>query len=151
MDREYFNCGELKCYRDWDNEGAIYVENPKTLEKYHQLCDGKFDFEKHGIFFAFGEKQFDKYYAEMIEKGYLTKEDKIYSLGAGAYGKAEGCKAFNIFCKDKKKLIAKECDPQEVYFYEYNNHECMFTDDSDAYAMVEDIFGKKRAKQIQRF
>lgn len=51
--------------------------------------------------------------------------------------------------RDAEKQIAKECKPQEVYFYEYNNFECMYDWDGDANAWgrVIAIFGLERAKK----
>lgn len=46
--------------------------------------------------------------------------------------------------------IKNECDPQEVYFYEYNNSECIFSDDEQAYDVVCSIFGQDAANSIRR-
>lgn len=50
-----------------------------------------------------------------------------------------------------KEAVAKECDPQEVYFYEYNNYECMYSDDDEAIGVIIDIFGVEVAKTIKRY
>ena len=151
MDIESFNIGDLQCYRDWDCEGEIRMRNPKTIDKYLKIKHGQFDFEKHGIFFAFDVEQFKKEKERMIRKGYIKKNNKIFSLGAGAYGNIDGVKSFHLFCDNKNELITKECDPQEVYIYEWNNHECMFGDEETAYNLIESIFGKERAEKITRF
>jgi len=151
MDIENFNIGELQCYRDWDCEGAICMRNPKTIERYQQLRDEQFDFEKHGMFFAFSQEQFDNQYDALVKKGYLSKDVKLSRGFAGSVGPKEGFEAFNRFADDQDARIAKECDPQEVYIYEWNNHECMFGNEESAYAIVEDIFGKERASKIKRF
>lgn len=51
------------------------------------------------------------------------------------------------------KQIASECDPQEVYFCEYNDCECMYSciGDEDAIKLVADLFGVEIAKSIVRF
>ena len=54
---------------------------------------------------------------------------------------------------DREKQIPTECDPQEVYFYEYNNHECMFAWDGDKEAVEIIIrhWGKDVAKSLKRY
>ena len=49
-------------------------------------------------------------------------------------------------------MVKEECDPQEVYFYEYNNHECQYAFDGDyeVYKLVSDIFGEYIASKIKR-
>jgi hypothetical protein len=53
-------------------------------------------------------------------------------------------KRFFKFYDDSRAAIPKECDPQEVYFYEYNNHECMIAWDGDkeAYDLIVGYGGK---------
>lgn len=48
---------------------------------------------------------------------------------------------------------AKECDPQEVYFYEFDNHESMvaWDGDYDAIKVVIDIFGVDVARKVKRY
>lgn len=48
--------------------------------------------------------------------------------------------------------IKNECDPQEVYCYEYNNHECCiaFDGDIEAIRLVAGIWGVETAKTIKR-
>ena len=56
------------------------------------------------------------------------------------------------FSDKLNKMVKEECDPQEVYFYEYNNHECQYAFDGDyeAYELVSDIFGEDIASKIKR-
>lgn len=51
-----------------------------------------------------------------------------------------------------KEQVAKECDPQEVYFYEFNNFECMYGYDGDEEAIrkVIEFFGVEVAEHIKR-
>lgn len=48
--------------------------------------------------------------------------------------------------------VAKECDPQEVYFYEFNNYECMYAFDGDEEAIrtIINYFGVDVARTIHR-
>ena len=69
-------------------------------------------------FFAFSTEQFN----EGIEKYNLTGQ-KIYRGFGGLYGTKEGIEELMSFYDNLNNRIAKECDPQEVYDYEFGNHE----------------------------
>lgn len=140
--------GILQYYRNWDNDGGIEMLNPQTLDKYKELKKGEAKLE--GAFFAFGKTQFEEGYSKLVNEGYITEGEKIYQAGAGLYGTKEGLDKVFDYYKNKEKRIKEECDPQEVYFYEYNNHECMFTSDEDAIKEVKRIFGKEVVKNIKR-
>lgn len=53
---------------------------------------------------------------------------------------------------ERAKQIPKECDPQEVYFYEWNNHETMYSWDGDyeAIKIILEYFGMEAAMSITR-
>ena len=145
--------GLLEIYRDWDCDGAIYMKNPKTIHRYKALIDKHPDSDEYGIFWAFSNKQFDEGLEKMKNRGLTKDGEKIYSIGAGGYGvKKELIDAFFNFYEERDRQIAKECDPQEVYLYEYNNHECMIAWEGDeaAYKIVAKIFGNE-AEKIKRF
>lgn len=59
-------------------------------------------------------------------------------------------KDYHAFDK-MKETVAKECDPQEVYFYEFNNYECMYSDDDEAIQIIIDIYGVDIAKTVKRY
>jgi len=103
--------------------------------------------EMVNCFFAFSNSQF----AEGMAKHNLEGQ-KIYSGGAGLYGTDEGIKNFLSFYGKLADRIKEECKPQEVYDYEFGNHECEYVgDDREAYEMVVDYFGAERvAKEVQR-
>jgi hypothetical protein len=97
-------------------------------------------------FFAFSNEQF----AEGKKKANI-EDQKIYSGGAGLYGSKEGIKQLFDFYDNLDKEIAEKCDPQEVYKYEFANHECSITcSDEDAINIVVRIFGKEIAKTVKR-
>lgn len=144
----------LEIYRNWDCEGAIYMKNAKTIERYRQIQDEQPDSEEHGIFWAFNNKQFDDGLEKMKERGLYKDGSTVFSIGNGGYGVSrELIDKFFDFYKDRKKRVAAECDPQEVYLYEYNNYECMIDWDGDkkAYDAIVDIYGEEIAKGITRF
>ena len=146
--------GLLKVYRDWDCEGAIYMENPQTIKRYKELGKEEPDCDKYGIFWAFTDKQFDEGKARMKQLGLYTDGQKIYSFGGGGYGvSSDLIDQFFGFYAERKKRMAAECDPQEVYLYEYNNHECMigWEGDEPAHKIIVDMYGEEVAKSITRF
>lgn len=97
-------------------------------------------------FFAFSNEQFAEGKAKMIPEG------KTITRGPhGLFGTQEGIAKLFADYDAKDAQIASECEPQEVYAYEFNNHECSYTNnDSEAFAIVERIFGKERAKTVKR-
>ena len=97
-------------------------------------------------FFAFDAAQF----IDGIKKTGI-KAKKICSAGSGLYGTKEGIdKLLNDYAAIEKQ-IAEQCDPQEMYDYEYNNHECDYIgDDEEAIDMVIGTFGVEKAKTVKR-
>lgn len=137
--------------RDWECDGALRLQNPQTLERYHQLRDeaNSVDVYKWNLFFAFSDKQF----LEGKQKAHITDDMKIYRYGYGMFGTHDGYVQYVKFLNEIDKRIREECDPQEVYVYEYNNHECMINweGDDDAIAIIIDTWGKDIAKKIKRY
>lgn len=131
---------------DWNCDGHIRMIDTKTVETYRKL---KYDFnaEMHDCFFAFSDQQFK----EGIEKFNLQGK-KIYDAGMGLYGTKEGIDNFFEQYKEPEKQIKEKCDPQEVYFYEYNNHEAMISWDGDleAIRIIINYWGVETAKKIVR-
>lgn len=145
--------GELRYYRDWDNyEGGVVMLNPQTLDRYREIINAHPSTDNYACFFAFGQEQFDQNLAEAISAGRIKEGEKIYSHPAGLYGTHEGITSFLTWYENRDKAIPIECDPQEVYFYEYNNHECMFSwdGDKDAFNLVVAYFGEDVAAKIVR-
>lgn len=145
--------GELKYYRDWDNEGGIVMINPRTVKRYREIQDTHPDADKCGVFFAFSNQQFSEGYKHLVELGHIKDGDKVLQSIGGAFGTKDGLDKFFKFYKDRDKPIREECDPQEVYFYEYNNHESMISWDGDleAIKIIIDIWGADVARNIERY
>ena len=145
--------GDLEYFIDWEvTEGSVVMLNPKTIRYYNQTKDLHPDCDKYGVFFAFGKKQFDEGYNHLVELGFIKDGDKILTANCNAYGTKESLDAFFDFYANRDKDIPTKCDPQEVYFYEYNNYESMYAwdGDKDAYNTIVDIWGEDVAKGIIR-
>ena len=98
-------------------------------------------------FFAFSNDQF---VSGKKEAG-LSDDDKILSGGHGLYGTREGIKAFYDFYNERDARIVANCKPQEVYDFEFINHECDYMcDDSEAIDIVVDLFGLEASKVVSR-
>lgn len=148
--------GELCYYRDWgsNSEGGIVMVNPKTLTYYKQNRESHPNIENYACFFAFGREQFNRNLSAAISAGRIKKSDQIkyHPHYSGLYGTQEGIRAFLAWYNERDSTLPTECDPQEVYFYEYNNHECMFAwdGDLDAIKIIIEIWGENAARKIQR-
>ena len=143
--------GELQYYRDWEREGHIVMINPQTTDLYDQLrYNSHPDINEYGVFWAFIEEQFDKGYKRLVKDGFIKDGDKIYQTRHALYGSKESLDNFFKFYKQVDEQIKENCDPQEVYFYEYNNFECMFSGDEQAYNTIVELWGTDVAKTIKR-
>jgi hypothetical protein len=119
--------------------------NTSTKERYNKLSQEHAPL--HKCFFAFSNIQFED---GRIKAG-IGEDEKIYQDSYGLYGTKEGLEAVYEFYEDRRKRIAAECYPQDVYDYEWNNHECMITyDDEEAIQIIIDYFGEEQAKTVER-
>lgn len=142
----------MEITRDWECEGALRIEGgAKTLKRYRELHESTWNLPVHewGIFFAFSDKQF----LEGKAKAKIKEGEKIYNYGSGVFGTHEGMKRYMAELEAVNDKIKAECDPQEVYVEEYNNHECMLDWDGDdrAIELIIDLFGVEVAKTVKRF
>jgi hypothetical protein len=107
-----------------------------TVRHYQELKNQEPIMED--CFFAFSNEQFKK----GIEKHNL-KDKKILNGGMGLYGTMEGIEKFMKFYDDISTRIGKECNPQDVYDYEFDNHECSITmDDTQVMELLKSYFGE---------
>ena len=146
--------GTLNYYRDWDKyEGGIVMLNDQTIKHYREIKDQHPDCDACGVFFAFSNQQFEEGYKHLIKLGHIKNGEKVIRSVGGAFGTKEGLDKFINFYQDRDKIIAAECDPQEVYFYEYNNHESMIAWDGDleAIKIIISLWGADVARKIKRF
>jgi len=97
-------------------------------------------------FFAFSDAQF----AEGVKKSGLEGK-KVFRGKYGLYGSDEGIKKFMSHYDDLTKEIADKCSPQEVYEYEFWNHECEYVScDQEALDVVIAYFGEERVSEVKR-
>ena len=105
------------------------------MSKYYELTEEFSKIKVEGIFFAFGQKQFDE------NKKCIPEGEKIYGTDFGMYGTKTGFKAYTAAQKAVEEKIKAECTAQEIYEYEYANHECDYTgDDEEAFDIVLGYF-----------
>ena len=141
----------VKYYQDWErSEGGIYMVEPKTINRYHELKAEHPKSEDYGVFFAFNKEQFKQGYNGLVRRGFIKEGEKICSGVAGMYGSSKEIDRYLKFYEEREVRQKAECNPQEVYFYEWNNHECMFGGDDDAMKVVISIFGNEVAHTIHR-
>jgi hypothetical protein len=97
-------------------------------------------------FFAYSEQQFKEGVAKAGIEG-----KKIFQGIAGLYGTKEGIKELMDYYTNQSKEIGEKCDPQFVYDFEYNNHECGYTNcDQEPWLIVKSYFTKKQCDSIKR-
>ena len=133
--------------RDWNRDGFLVISDAKTLDRYEELEKQKHEVSDKEIFFAFSDEQLQ----EGLKKSGLSSE-QIYHFGAGMFGTIEGHDRLYNKIKAIDENIRKECDPKEVYWYEYNNHESFINweGDTDAWNKVLHIFGEEICSTIHR-
>ncbi len=103
--------------------------------RYYELNEEWYHTEHKEIFFAFSQDRFEE------EKAKLPKGAKVYRGPAGMFGTDKGFKDFEQALQDHNKKVASECEPLDVYIYEFYNHECGYTgDDSEAVEIVKNYW-----------
>lgn len=137
--------------QDCDRDGALVYSGAKTIERYMELAREEPATDGLPAFFAYSNAQF-KEGAEALRREY-GEDAVIKRWGAGLFGTEEGIRDFFRLYDERDRRIAEECDPQEVYCYEFNNHESFLDWDGDTNAIrkVIGIFGVEAARRVRRF
>lgn len=137
--------------QDWENDGMLVLKNAKTLNRYHELCEerDKTDAKKYRCFYAFSKEQFEQGQKSIR----LRPNEKLVSFGGGGFGVEDGVNKYFAHLNEVQNRIRTECDPQEVYCYEFNNHECAiaFDGDVDAIRLIAATWGQEAASKVKRF
>lgn len=138
--------------QDWDNDGMIEYRNAATLSEYHRLNEERnhVDLAKFDLFCAFSDEQFERN-SKTIRP--LREGEKYVRVGGGIFGTADGYEKYVAYSDEIDRQIRENCDPQEVYCYEYNNYEsCIAYDgDTNAIRLIIALFGFETAAKIKRF
>ena len=115
--------------------------------KYHEYLDQEPDMDALGVFFAFSNEQL----AEGLKKHNPNQDKKYLKFDYGMFATKEGYQQVHEFYANRSKEIIENCTPQEVYNYEFVNHECDWEgDDDEAIIIVLDYFGIERTKEVKR-
>ena len=143
---------KIKISRDWENDGMLVWENAQTLDLYNELKEELGQKPKgfeDEIFFAFSEEQFREGMAKIPAD---AKGLAIFRFVGGGFGTERAIKALSEHEDAIYKRIETECDPQEVYYYEFNNYESFISweGDSEAICKVMYYFGDDVARTIKR-
>jgi len=127
--------------RDYNRDGYLVIENAKTIELYKQIQRESEQFSHPGFTFAFGDDQIENAKRRLIPQ--LKEGEKLIPGKYGMIATPEGYKAWIETCTRVDERIKNECDPQEVYCYEYNNYESFISWEGDEkpYNIVRSIFG----------
>ena len=141
----------LKVTQDWNNDGFLRITGAQTIKRYNELTEKQRNIpcDKYGVFFAFDQRQFDEGYKVLVKRGLIQDGELVKSFGNGCFGVLEGMKRWMLEARAIDAQIAQECDPYEVYLYEYNNYECCIDWDGDQRAVekVISLFGVERTKE----
>lgn len=136
--------------QDLERDGMLVLKNAKTLKHYEELCRERdnADVKQFRCFFAFSKEQLEEGQRSIK----LKPDEKLISFGGGGYGTQDGVNKLFAHIHNIQNRIRAECDPQEVYCYEYNNHESFiaFDGDVDAIRLIEAIWGVETASKIKR-
>lgn len=137
--------------QDWDNDGFLRISGDETLKHYSELKERqtRIPVKEYGIFFAFSNQQFEEGYQDLVKRGLIKDGDKVCRFPGGAFGLKDGMKRWAEEARAIDEQISRECDPYEVYLYEYNNYECCIDWDGDERAVeaVLSLFGLERTKE----
>jgi hypothetical protein len=116
---------------DWNCDGTVRMKNARTIDRYVELRGTQPNLSELGIFCAFTKEQYERGLAS-IEK---REGKKVLCGPSGLFGYEESFDKLCDFYQTIDEKVKAECDPQEVYFYEYNNHECMINLEGDTPAI----------------
>lgn len=135
---------------DYDNDGLLVIDGAKTLERYEKLRNEIYtiNLRDYDMFMAFDADGF-RCVKESIRP--LKEGEKLLNIGQGIFGTKDGYERYQKTYHNIYMKIAKECNPQEVYYYEYNNFECFYRNsDTQAMRIIIYIFGYDVANTIER-
>jgi hypothetical protein len=121
---------------------TAYFEIKKEKDKMYDTA-----LEKHGVFFAFSNDQFEK------SKTPLKEGEKYISLGKGTYMPEGNYPAFEKELEAIDEIISKKIKDKKLkeseILYELQNHEAFYTYDiSDVVELFEGTYTEKEIKAV---
>ena len=135
--------------RNWDCDGMLTIQNDQTLKTYQAIRKEQYEHVHPETCWEFSDIK--KVFAKL--KPLMKEGEKIIQFANGGFATPKGWEMMKAFWKSIDERIRTECDPQEVYYYEYNNHESAinFEGDTDAIQIIIDIWGADIARKIKRY
>ena len=136
-----------------NDDGFIIMQNTQTVKRYHQLrWEEQPDLDQMGVFFAFSPEQFENGVERLTKRGFIKSKGEIRRGPANSLGTPQSLSKMMKWYAAQDKKILQECDPQEVYFYEFNNHETPYGWDGDIEVMriIASIWGYDTAIKLKR-
>ena len=115
----------------------------RQIQDLHQARQSKM-FKDLGVFFAFGQEQFDK-----ALKKYNLKENELTTFaGGGLLPKVNAKKLISELNRlmDLHVLEVKTLKASDVIEYELGNHECYYTGDIDSAYQILKAFDFTRSQ-----
>lgn len=111
------------------------------ITRYEELLDEVYNHHFEGIEYIFNREQLDEY----LKRNGYTQADldsgKLVSDGQSGIGTKEMFRNRYKFLIKWAERVKKECTPDEIYTYEWWNHECGYTGDyMAALAITRDYF-----------
>ena len=107
------------------------------MSTYKEFLDKFSSYHCNGIFYAFSDKQFE----EGMKKCGYDENTKLVKDGMGGFGTREAFNERHEFYKAVEEEIRQNCTPDEIFEFEYWNHECGYTYDySEALEITRDYF-----------
>lgn len=135
--------------QNWECDGMLDIHNDQTLKTYQAIRNEQYHHIHPETCWEFSNIK--NVIAKL--KPLLNEGEKIIQFANGGFATPKGLEMMKAYWKSIDDRIRKECDPQEVYYYEYNNHEsCINYDgDTEAINIINDIWGEEIARKIKRF
>lgn len=134
---------------NWEKDGMLDIHNAQTLDKYEAIRDEQYKHHHPEVVWEFSDVK--RVLSEL--KPLLNEGEKIINFTNGGFATPKGLKLMEEYWASIDQRIREECDPQEVYYYEYNNHEsCINMEgDTDAIEIILNIYGEEIARSIKRY
>lgn len=141
------NQNQLSVTQDWERDGVLIIEGASTIERYIELEMKQYNYSNPEIFIAFTKEDLE----DKAEQRGLDLQE-VFHFRYGICGTEKGYKQYLDDMKAIRKSIAAECNPQEVYYYEWNNHECHINLEGDLEPanIIRRIWGKETLAKINR-